>query len=73
MWMQGQTAEATEPFAKIKPRLYGNRKKERSAALQHLHGLPDEPWIFVTPEKLGSSDLVQAQKHFGNRTWVSQN
>lgn len=73
MWMQGLFAEDTEHFAKTKPMLYRRQREERVAALQHLHGLPGEPWIFVTLEKLGCSNLAQAQKSFGNHTWVRQN
>lgn len=67
MWMQGQTAEVTKCFAKIKPMLYRNYREKGVAALQHLHGLPGEPWIFVAPENLGCAG---AQK---SHPWVWQN
>lgn len=38
-------------------------KTAQALSFQHFHHFPAEPWLFVTPENIGSGNLVQILKN----------
>lgn len=46
-------------------------KTAQASSFQHLHHCPAGPWLFVTPENVGSGNLVHTLRNSGYQNKLS--